>query len=179
MRGGVYIYRTRKPASLIGLARLPFEKVAAVIGAAAVTLDLTGRPWWWAIAFVMLHGRHFAYVGETVDFARRHVQHTIGGGQYRSKQKPWADLEPTRYWIPLPGWKWLLRTVETLVTYLTWPVYNDAKNRWNPRRRTWGQAIRQRKARDRRRLKLSFSPSPVHTMALVILVPLIWGRFYA
>lgn len=118
MSGGVYVYRTRKPASRL---RVPFLSY------------------------------HFAYVGETTSFHHRHMQHVVGGGQFRSEQKPWADLEP-RVWlrIPLPPWKPLLRTVETLAILLTWPVYNVAKNRWNPRRIAPSLAAMHRRFRDRR-----------------------------
>jgi hypothetical protein len=88
---------------------------------------------------------HFAYVGETTSFYHRMQQHFYGLGQFGSKAKDWSDLEPY-VWarVPLPRWKWLLRSVETLVILLVWPVYNVAKNRWNPRRIKPIDARRQR-----------------------------------
>lgn len=88
------------------------------------------------------------YVGETVSFYFRAKQH-MGSSHYRidgtrsmsplkAQSQPWSDLNPKMYKvIPLPWWlcwKWVLRPLETLVILATWPVYNDAKNRWNPRR---------------------------------------------
>lgn len=88
------------------------------------------------------------YVGETVSYYFRSRQH-MGTTNYRidgtrstaprrAASQPWSDLNPKMYKvIPLPWWlcwKWVLRPLETLVIVLTWPVYNDAKNRWNPRR---------------------------------------------
>ena len=93
---------------------------------------------------------HFAYVGETRSFFHRHIQHIQGGGLYGVVPKPWADLEPYVWLrIPLPPWKWLLRTVEAVVILLTWPVYNISGNRWNPRRIKPWDATRQRALRDK------------------------------
>lgn len=62
--------------------------------------------------------------------------------------KPWADLKPRLVlFIPLPRWRWLLLTVETLLILVTWPVYNVQKNRWNPRRISSYAARMQRLAR--------------------------------
>jgi hypothetical protein len=86
---------------------------------------------------------HFAYVGETTSFYHRHRQHT--------EQRPWSDREPRVVArIPLPPWKWLLHTVETLVILLLWPVYNHKKNLWNPRRISLAMQMRQRIMRNRR-----------------------------
>lgn len=90
------------------------------------------------------------YVGETVNFYLRERQHlgtsrfdpltgkANGTVTYRTKAQPWADLRPRFYkLIPLPWWlcwKWVLRPLETLVILATFPIYNDAKNKWNPRR---------------------------------------------
>lgn len=94
-------------------------------------------------------GRHFAYVGETTSFRHRHLQHTVGGGRYGHQAQPWADLEPRCVLrIPLPPWKPLLHAVETLFILLLWPVYNDRKNHWNPRRIPLQVAKAMRAARD-------------------------------
>jgi len=103
------------------------------------------------------------YVGETVSFYFRSRQH-MGVSHYSEMGKgrlvtpikvpsqPWSDLNPVMYKvIPLPWWlcwKWVLRPLETLVILCTWPVYNDAKNRWNPRRIDKRVARAQRAARD-------------------------------
>lgn len=116
-RGGVYVYRARKPAARLRIPLLSY---------------------------------HFVYVGETTSFFHRHRQHMLGGGQYGSVAQPWSDLEPRVVLrIPLPPWKWLLHLVETLVILCTWPVYNHAKNRWNPRRIPLRVAAAQRRMRDR------------------------------
>lgn len=105
------------------------------------------------------------YVGETVSFYFRSRQH-MGVSHYSEMGKsrlvtpikvpaqPWSDLNPVMHKvIPLPWWlcwKWVLRPLETLVIWCTWPVYNDAKNRWNPRRITKNLAKAQRAAREQR-----------------------------
>lgn len=109
------------------------------------------------------------YVGETVSFYLRQRQH-LGVSRFdpatgqavkgkgpgmalvKIPAQPWSDLNPVWHKvIKLPWWlcwKWVLRPLETLVMLLTWPVYNDAKNRWNPRRITKDLAKIQRAARD-------------------------------
>jgi hypothetical protein len=95
--------------------------------------------------------RENGYVGESVSFASRSADH-MGLGRYGHKAKDWADLDPRMYRvIPLPWWlcwKWVLRPLETLVILLTWPRYNVAKNKWNPRRIPPYLAKSQRAARD-------------------------------
>ncbi len=116
-RGGVYVYRARKPNARLRIPLLSW---------------------------------HFAYVGETNSFHHRHLQHTRGGGTYRVVSKPWADRSPYVWLrIPLPDWKWLRLTVETLVILLVWPVYNHRKNLWNPRRIRLPMQHFQRRMRDR------------------------------
>lgn len=101
------------------------------------------------------------YVGETVSHHLRQRQH-LGVSRYatdgrvvqgftRVPSQPWADLNPVWHKLTLPWWlcwKWVLRPLETLVIVLTWPVYNDAKNHWNPRRIPKGIAKAQRATRD-------------------------------
>lgn len=116
MRGGVYVYRARKPGARLRIPLLSW---------------------------------HFAYVGETNSFHHRHLQHTQGGGTYNTVPKPWADRDPyVVLRIPLPNWRWLRRSVETLLIALTWPAYNVSKNRWNPRRITPSAALAHRAQRD-------------------------------
>ncbi len=109
------------------------------------------------------------YVGETVNFYLRSKQHMgmsrfdpatgrvvkgKGPGVVMVKvpAQPWSDLNPVRKdIIKLPWWlcwKWILRPLETLVMLLTWPVYNDDKNHWNPRRIPKQLAQMQRRSRD-------------------------------
>lgn len=96
------------------------------------------------------------YVGETVSFVLRSKQHLgISMNQVtltRNIGQPWSDLHPVMYRvISLPWWlcwKWVLRPLETLVMLVTWPVYNHAKNGWNPRRIPLHAAKVQRARRD-------------------------------
>lgn len=98
--------------------------------------------------------REWGYVGESNSFKRRERDHK-GLTTYQgvtSKGKPWIDLDPKMHHIiPLPWWlcwKWVLRPLETLAILLLWPRYNDAKNRWNPRRVPLYLQARQRAIRD-------------------------------
>lgn len=177
-KGGVYIWRTRKPGSLLGL---PFTGCAIGAVAACLGLHLVGA--FWPIGFVMLlfSGTHFAYVGETVSFYHRSRQHLGNVGttdEYQSSGQPWADLRPKMVArIPLPTsarsyigkrvQKVILRSVETLVMLVTWPVYNDAKNRWNPRRIPKNVAKRQRTARDGRAVRWSLNFRAHHAFGIV------------
>ncbi len=98
---------------------------------------------WWFV------GRHFAYVGETVDHVQRSREHVQGGGRYRSRAKDWSDLRPTCYRIYLPSWKGLLRSIESILIYTLCPVYNIAKQPfYNFRRIPRWQARMQRNARN-------------------------------
>jgi len=102
------------------------------------------------------------YVGESVSFHFRKRQH-LGSSNYdpaggrrmaapvKIPSQPWSDLNPvwTEYRFPWwLCWKWVLRPAESVVILLTWPVYNDAKNHWNPRRIPKDVAKAQRAARD-------------------------------
>lgn len=128
------------------------------------------------------------YVGETVSYhfrSRQHLgtSHFVSGDVRRHPsaqkiiQQSWADLNPRMYKvIPLPWWlcwKWVLRPLETLVILATWPVYNDAKNRWNPRRVSRRQA-----AMDRARRDAGLGPSRARIMAMhtvrAIFVSAVW-----
>lgn len=112
---------------------------------------------------------HFAYAGETNSFHHRHQQHTVGGGRYAAVAKPWADREPYVFLrIPLPDWRWLRLTVETLAILALWPVYNDRKNRWNPRRISLRDQQWQRSMRDAGGWCWNWTYA--HTAALLVLV---------
>lgn len=94
--------------------------------------------------------RVVGYVGESVNVSMRRLDH-LGQGRFGQVAQPWSDLRPHWYVIRLPwwmGWKWVLRPLETLIIVATWPVYNDAKNRWNPRRIPKTLAAIQRRKRD-------------------------------
>lgn len=105
--------------------------------------------------------RHVGYVGETNSYYFREKDQ-LGKGR-AGGMAPWSDLNPKRYKvIPLPWWlcwKPILRSLETVVILLTWPVYNDAKNRWNPRRISKIQARMDRARRDS-----GFGPSRTRIM---------------
>lgn len=97
-------------------------------------------------------GRHFGYVGETRSFYLRERQHRGNVGSrdvYQHAAQPWSDLRPKFYRIPLANWKWLMRSVETVLIGALCPVYNVAKQPpWNIRRISQGRAWTQRKLRD-------------------------------
>jgi hypothetical protein len=116
---------------------------------------------------------HFAYVGESNSIALRIAQHFVGGGQFQVQPKCWADRSPY-VWarIPLPRWKWLLRSVETLVILLLWPVYNDRKNRWNPRRVSLRDQRWQRSMRDAAGWCVNWTYG--HTAVVLAVVILAW-----
>lgn len=116
--------------------------------------------------------RHWGYVGETTSLYHRHQQHIYGLSSHGSSAaQPWADLDPVRYHLPLPGWKWLLRAVETLAILALAPVYNHSKNLWNPRRIPLAEARRQRRVRDRGRLPVNLRLA--HFVLLGVLVGLV------
>lgn len=81
--------------------------------------------------------REWAYVGESVNLFLRQKDH-LGQGRFGNKPKPWTTLNPTFHTlVKLPwwlGWKWILPPLETVLILTLWPRYNEAKNRWNPRR---------------------------------------------
>lgn len=118
-RGGCYIVRCRKPGAIWGLP---------------------------------IVGRHTAYVGETSSFAHRERQHT---GKYLETDtfrvgpgKPWSDLNPRFYRIPLP-FKWMRKAVEPMLVYVLCPVYNvKLQPPWNFRRVSLKAAKRQRWVRN-------------------------------
>jgi hypothetical protein len=154
--GGVYVYRTRKPSSLIGLLRIPARWCWVAFVPCALLLHFTGGAWWFAFLVLLATGRHFAYVGETVSFKDRHGEHIDGGGRWKKRSAAWSDLDARCVLrIPIGKWKPLLRFVETLLIFFCQPVYNEKKNMWNLRRITRASALRMRLRRDRRRVKLN------------------------
>jgi hypothetical protein len=105
------------------------------------------------------------YVGETVSFYFRSRQHmgmsrfdaVTGQVMHKVIKLPW--------WL---CWKWVLRPLETLVILCTWPVYNDAKNRWNPRRVSKGLAQAQRATRESGGLTYTIKAQSQHALGWVI-----------
>jgi hypothetical protein len=176
--GGVYIYRTRKPASFfgwmhkrIGTRWWVFPIAAAWAG---TVLHLLGAPWWWGLLFLFTSGRHFGYVGETVSFKDRHAEHIQGGGRWKRGAQPWSDLDPVCIVrLPLPKWKWLLHFVEKLLIFLLAPVYNHKGNLWNPRRITLQRAKRQRRRRERREIRMNFNLTTAHLLILFVIASVI------
>jgi hypothetical protein len=115
-----------------------------------------GSPWWIGLLVLFTSGRHFAYVGETVTFRDRHLEHTRGGGRWRKPPAAWSDLDPVCVLrIPLGKKKDILHAVEWLFVKLCQPVYNEKLNKANPRRITRDSAKRMRRRRDKRRVRLS------------------------
>jgi hypothetical protein len=137
--------------------------------------------------------RHNGYVGRSNNFYLRDRQH-MGRGRFdasgavitRPRQQasapsqPWSDLNPVQHKvIKLPWWlcwKWVCEPLETLVMLCTWPVYNDAKNRWNPRRIPKVVAQAQRAGRDaggyayRTRVELAHAGRALVLMALALVL---------
>lgn len=158
----VYVFRTRRPG-LIGMFPAWLAPVACALSFWA--LFLLGYPLWPALLALLFSSRHFAYVGETTAVRLRRSQHTEGGGNFDAQAKPWADLDPTFYYLRMPRWKWLLHSVETLLIGLLWPVYNHQKNLWNPRRIPLQSARVQRAMRDQ--WSWSLNCRPVHALMSV------------
>lgn len=113
----------------------------------------TDKPY--ALRCLPFIGRHFAYVGQSNSFRRRDREHLFGSMAYDSpvQAKPWSDLRPKRYAVPVlfPGWRWARERQEWLMIKLLLPVYNVQHNRTNPRRITPARALAQRAMRDRNR----------------------------
>jgi hypothetical protein len=143
---GVYVFRTRRPG-IIG--RLPAWLAPVAFGLSAWGLLVLGYSPWFALLAFLFNSRHFAYVGETGAMQLRKSAHLYGGGKFKAEPKPWADLDPSHYFLRLPASKRLLRFVETLGIMAFWPVYNHKKNLWNPRRISLTSARAQRAMRDR------------------------------
>jgi hypothetical protein len=115
---------------------------------------------------------HWGYVGRTNSFRHRDLQHLRGGGQFNAEAKPWADLEPRCYRLRLPNWRWLQATVEALVIWALWPVYNVSLNRHNPRRIPLKTARWQRRQRDLGHRWPSIQPA--HIMFVLAVTITVW-----
>lgn len=168
--GGIYIYRTRKPMSVFGLMPVAWWMPPAAAALAIAGLLLTGGPWWFGLALLFTSGRHFAYVGETVSFEKRHSEHMRGGGRWKHAAQPWSDLDAKCVFrLRLPKWKWLLRSTETLLILILQPAYNEKKNLLNLRRIPRATARRQRQARNKRHGKISWNFRSAHLLVIVAL----------
>ena len=116
---------------------------------------------------------HWGYVGRTSSFYHRHLQHTRGESRFGAVHvKPWTDLEPHCYRLPLPNWKWLHVVAEALMIWALMPVYNDKLNRHNPRRIPIVVAIQQRARRDAG-VKLP-NIRPIHVVLWLVAAVLLW-----
>lgn len=122
---------------------------------------------------VPLLGRHFGYVGMSTHVYTRKLVHLKGSMKYNALPKPWSDLKPTWYYIPMPlAPKWLLLSVETALIALLWPVYNHQKNLWNPRRIPLKSAKRQRGSRDV--CGWSFNFRLAHFVLWIVAIGIFW-----
>lgn len=132
-----------------------------------------------AVLGLPIIGRHTGYVGETNSFKRRDAQHLVGGGQYRSVAKPWADLRPKCYRISLPDWRWLRLLVEAVLIGVLCPVYNvKGQMPWNIRRVSLKRQAAQRFARDQFGATARIVGTVVRWAiwaALITIIILIWG----
>lgn len=143
--GGVYVFRGRRPG-LIG--RIPLALyLSFLLPGSLLCAHYFLQHWWLGGAMLLLSPRHTLYVGEGRVRSRRR-DHLEGSVKFNQLPKPWNDLSPSWYFLPLPYVKPLIRSVETLLILLLWPVYNHQKNLWNPRRIPLKTAKRQRGQRD-------------------------------
>lgn len=74
----------------------------------------------------------WGYVGESHHEKLRDADHH-GRGRYGAPAKSWSDLIVRRHVLRLPwwlGWKWVLKSLETLAILVLRPRYNWAKNPW-------------------------------------------------
>jgi len=154
-KGGVYLIRCRKPSSFLGIGLRIIAPLAALL---ALVLWLFGGWWWLAFLLLLFSGRHNAYVGLTNSFYHRRNQHLLGDVKWGAVAKPWSDLAPRFYGLPLPAWithkgalfrgRWTLEMLESVAIWLLLPVYNDKKQApYNMRRITLDRAQRQAWAR--------------------------------
>lgn len=147
---GCYVWRTRKPYALFGFSLRWCLLAGAVVGLLLYALD---GPWWVALFAPLCSGRHTAYVGMTGNRYFRDRQHLYGDSRYGAAAKPWADLAPRVYPLPVlfSGWRWARKTQEWMWIKLLLPVYNiQDQVKWNPRKMSSAKAQQQRWARDSR-----------------------------
>lgn len=166
----MYVFRTRRPG-LVG--RLPWWFGLAAVALSAAGISVSGGSLWFSLLGLLASPRHFAYVGESRRVGLRRRDHLQGSVKYNQPPKPWSDLDPSWYYVPLPGApKPLLRAVETLLIALLWPVYNHQKNLWNLRRIPLPTARRQ--AVLRAGIKWSFNCRPAHLIGWVAFLAFVY-----
>lgn len=120
-RGGVYIWRTRKPGALLGW-------------------PVIGR-----------HFAYVGQTKSFAHRKRQHLGRPIPNDPYASTGAPWCDLAPRCYEIPLPNFRPILLLAEWILSAVLLPVYNvKPKIPWNPRRISRYRAIQMRATRDSR-----------------------------
>jgi hypothetical protein len=156
---------------------MPYPLFPVIVILACVTAWQLGMPWWLGLGAWVLSPRHFAYVGESSRVRSRKLDHLKGSVKFNQPPKPWVDLRPSHYFIPVPGFKPVLLAIETAGILLLWPVYNHQKNLWNPRRIPLKTALRQRGSRDFTGF-WSFNFRPAHALLWVLagLVFMMWRR---
>lgn len=103
-------------------------------------------------------GRRYenGYVGMSNHLDRRQAEHE-GRGRYGAPAKPWIDLEPRWFRLPLPWWmgfSWVLLPIEYVAIKVLLPRYNVTHNLTNPRRVTPYEQKRQRLERDGQRRRM-------------------------
>jgi hypothetical protein len=191
--GGLYLWRTRKPTSFLGLSLKWMLAGAALVGGG---LLLAGQGWWSALALLLIlfSGRHNAYAGLTNSFYFREQQHIAGSSKWNAAAKPWSDLDPKCYTIPLPNFithrgglaralrlkgRWTLEGLETLLIWATFPVYNVQKQPpYNTRRISPREADRQRYARIKRGTKVNIGRVLArYALALVVISGAVWAAW--
>lgn len=120
-RGGVYVWRTRKPGALLGW-------------------PLIGR-----------HTAYVGQTKSFAHRKRQHLGRPIPNDPYASTGAAWSDLSPRCYEIPLPTLRPLLLLAEWILSAVLLPVYNvKPRIPWNPRRISRYRALQMRATRDSR-----------------------------
>lgn len=77
-------------------------------------------------------GVEWGYVGESTNLPLRAKCHAGTCRHATCAEKPWYDLKVGYWELRLPwwlGWKWVLRSIETILIVVLRPRYNVAKNR--------------------------------------------------
>lgn len=139
MKGGVYVYWTRKPG-----ARYNIPVLSRHVGYVGQTSSFWHR-----------HRQHMGLGGLMVLSNPR-------------SEKPWADLDPVCYRISLPNVRWLRLMVEALLIWTLFPVYNVQLNRHNPRRIKPWTAQEQRRLRNRGRRPFNFTRAHAWTLGAAL-----------
>jgi hypothetical protein len=161
-RGGLYIWRVRKPHAPIGL-----PIIGRHFGYGGMTNSHERR------ANEHLLGSRYVRPDGTVQV---------------KPPASWSDLDPKRYTIGLPAWtfatpwrrKWSVESLETLLLAVTIPVYNERQQApWNLRKISRKKAARMRIERESVGAKYSAGARLVLRWLViglaVSLLILVWG----